>query len=78
MMSKVISIKTNIYFVSDLGYLFFDDGDKTIRLTRANFSQALIEQSTAETLVTSHPDFFEFVNNNDLAEERLTHAKITI
>lgn len=77
-MDKIITIKPNVFFVSDLGYLFFDDGEKTIRLTRASFSQALINQAIAETLVTNNPDFFEFVNSNDLAEERLKHGKIIL
>lgn len=75
-MTKTISIKKNIYFVSDLGYLFFDNGSKTIRLTRANFSQAFINEEIANTLVLNNPDFFEFVEDNYLAEERLRYGKI--
>lgn len=77
-MNLIITIKPNVYFTSDLGYMFFDDGSKTIRLTRANFSQALQDQSIAEILITNNPDFFEFVDDCQLAEERLKHGCVTI
>lgn len=76
-MEKIITIKPNVYFVSDLGYLFFDNGIKTIRLTNDNFSQALNRIEIAETLIFNNPDFFEFVENNSLAEERLKDGRIT-
>lgn len=70
-MNKLITIKPNIHFITDLGYMFFDDGSKTIRLTRANFSRAQHEELIAEALIVDNPDFFEFVDNNHLAEMRL-------
>jgi len=77
-MNKLITIKSNIHFISDLGYMFFDDGSKTIRLTRANFSRALQDNTIAEVLIANNPDFFEFVDNHHLAEERLERGHVEI
>ena len=73
-MEKFFSIKKNICYLNDLGFLFLDNGSKTIRMTIQTMAKAFEVKQFASELVAAHPEFFEWVEDARLADERCEHG----
>jgi hypothetical protein len=69
-----MAVKTKIVFIKELGYLFFDDGQQTIRLPKLTFLKAQKDRELAQLLVAQYPNFFIYINDKKRTTEIIQYA----
>jgi len=74
-MEKIFAIKKDVCYLNDLGFMFLDNGTRTIRMTLQSFKKAFESPSKAAELVMAHPEFFEWIEDMRVAEERFEDGR---
>jgi hypothetical protein len=72
---KIFAIKKGICYLNDLGFMFFDNGTMTVRMTIQSITKAFESPQKAAELVIAHPKFFEWVEDKHAADERLEDGR---
>lgn len=55
----MLSLKKNVYYLSDLGLVYIDNGSVTIAISSAYLRKALVNKDVAEQVVKQYPALFE-------------------
>jgi hypothetical protein len=67
---KFFAIKKDICYLSDLGFMFLDNGTRTIRMTIQTMAKAFENHQIANELVVAHPEIFEWAEDPRVVDER--------
>jgi len=67
---KIFAIKEGVCYLNDLGFMFLDNGTSTVRMTIQAMAKAFENPKIAAEMVVAHPEFFEWVDERQVIDER--------